>query len=166
MPSDLPITHQDWVFTVNLRPCTCGLLAHILDSSIPFVWIRRHWPHPAIQWWRAPLPLSAAGRPHDVEVRSLEFELQLPTERFLELLPEFEDHGIHLCQMTRAVPDSLTLHNVPDAAATRILIQNGLHLQFFLPHADEYAQLASPHRDVLERALRQPKVGELAYGAR
>jgi hypothetical protein len=95
----------------------------------------------------------------------MEFELQLPTARFLELLPEFEEHGMDLCQMTRRVPDTLTLHGVLDGAADRVLIQNGLHLCFYLPHAVECAQLRSPHREVLERALLRPEVRELAYDA-
>jgi hypothetical protein len=151
------------MFSVMLRSCICGVLAHILHPSIPFIWVRRHFPHRCVQWCRARVPFSATGQPHDVEVRSLEFELLLPTERFLELLPEFEEHGMDLCQMTRRVPDTLTLHDVPDDAARRILIQNGLHLRFFLPHAVECAQLASPHREVLERALQRPELRELAY---
>jgi hypothetical protein len=139
------------------------VLAHILDPVVPFVWVRRHTPQRNIQWWRTQVALSATGGPHDVEVRWLEFDLQLPTSRFLELLPEFEDHGIVLFQMTRRVPDTLTLHGVPDAEVARVLIHNGLHLRFCLPHAVECAQLASPHREVLERILQRPEVRELAY---
>ncbi len=93
----------------------------------------------------------------------MEFDVQLPTSRFLDLLPEFEDHGIDLFQMTRRVPDTLTLHGVANATVDRVLIQNGLHLRFHLPHAVECAQLASPHREALERALQRPEVRELAY---
>ena len=95
----------------------------------------------------------------------MEFDLQFRTVRFLELLPEFEGHGLLLFQMTRRAPDTLTLCGVPDDAADRVLLQNGLHVRFYLPHAGECAQLASPHREVLERALQKPKVREIAYGA-
>ena len=95
----------------------------------------------------------------------MEFDLQLSTARFLELLPEFEDHGIVLFQMTRRVPDTLTLDGVAESAVERVLIQNGLHLRFYLPHAVECAQLSSPYREVLEKALQRPEVRELAYGA-
>jgi hypothetical protein len=164
MNSELPITEQDGMFSVMLRPCTSGVLAHILAPFVPFVWIRRHMPHRYVQWCKARVPLSATGQPQDIEVRSLEFELQLSTGRFLELLPEFEEHGMDLCQMTQRVPNTLTLNDVSDAAAGRILIQNGLHLRFYLPHAVEFAQLASPHREVLEGALQKPQVRELACG--
>ena len=33
-----------------LRSCTSGILAHILDPAVPFVWIRRHTPKRYIQW--------------------------------------------------------------------------------------------------------------------
>jgi hypothetical protein len=165
MTSELPITERDGMFSVMLRSCTCSVLAHVVDPAIPFVWVRRHMPQSIVQWWRTQVALSATGGPHNVEVRWMEFDLQLSTSRFLELLPEFEDHGIVLFQMTRRVPDTLTLHGVPDSAVDRVLIQNGLHLRFYLPHAVECAQLASPHREVLERALQRPEVRELAYDA-
>jgi hypothetical protein len=153
------------MFSVMLRQCKCSLLAHILDPVVPFVWVRSHMPHSIVQWWHTQVALSPTGRSHDIEVRLLEFDLQLPTSRFLELLPEFENHGIDLLQMARRIPDTLTLHGVPDAAADRVLVQNGLHLRFYLPHAVESAQLASPHREVLENALKKTEVKELAYGA-
>ena len=93
----LPITHRDGIFSVMLQACTCRILTQILDPSVPFVWIRGHIPHPIIQWWHTKVPLSAKGTPYDVEVRLLEFDIQLTTSRFLELLPEFEDVGIDLC---------------------------------------------------------------------
>jgi len=95
----------------------------------------------------------------------MEFDLQLHTPRFLELLPEFEDHGMVSFQMTRRVPDTLTLSGVPDESVDRVLLQNGLHLRFYLPHALECAYVASPHREVLERALLRPEVRGIAYGA-
>ena len=165
MTSELPITERDGMFSVMLRSCTCSVLAYVLDPVVPFVWVRRHMPQGIVQWWHTHVALSATGRPQDVDVRWMEFDLQLSTSRFLELLPEFEDHGIVLFQMTRRVPDTLTLHGVSDGTVDRVLIQNGLHLRFYLPHAVECAQLASPYREVLERALQRPEVRELAYGA-
>ena len=152
------------MFRVILPSCSCSVLAQILDLSVPFVWVRRHLPQPCIRWWHAQAPLSATGQPYDVEVRGLQFDLQLPTVRFLELLPEFEDHGIVLFQMSRRVPDTLTLHGVPDQSVDRLLIQNGLHLRFDLPHANESACLASPRREVLEEVLQKSKVRELVCG--
>ena len=91
------------MFTFMLRSCTAGILAHILDAAIPFVWLRQHRPQPYLHWWNTQAPLSAAGSVHDVEVRSMEFDLQLPTPKFLELLPEFEESGMELFQMSRRV---------------------------------------------------------------
>lgn len=162
MTSDIPITERHGMFSFILRSCTSGILAHILDPAVPFVWIRRHTPKQRIQWWDTQVRLSETGVPFDVEVRSMEFDLQLRTDRFLELLPEFEDHGMVLYQMGRRVPDTLTLNGIADDVVDRVLIQNGLHLCFYLPHAAESAELASPHRDVLERALRRPEVRGLA----
>ncbi len=158
-----PITHYNGMYSVMLRSCTAAVLAHILDPAIPVIWVRRHMPQRYIQWWQAQAPLSVRGGIHELEVRAMEFDLQLPTSRFLELLAEFEDHGIVLFQMTRRVPDTLTLDRVAEDLMNRVLLQNGLHLGFYLPHAGESAQLSSPHREVLERALEQTAVRELVY---
>jgi hypothetical protein len=164
MTSDLLITERNGMFSFMLRSCTSGILAHVLDPAVPFVWIRRHTPNRYIQWWNTQIQLSETGAFHDVEVRSLEFDLQLRTARFLELLSEFEDQGIVLFQMTHRVPDTLTLNGIAKDAIGRVLLQNGLYLSFCLPHAVECAQLSSPHREVLERALQRPEVREIAYG--
>ncbi len=163
MSEELPITERNGMFSFMLRSCTSRILIDILDPTIPFVWIRRHTPKRAITWWQTRAPLCENGSPHDIEVRSMEFDLLLPTVRFVELLPEFEDHGIVLFQMSRRVPDTLTLDRITENMIEQVLIENGLHLRFYLPHAVEHAKVSSPHRDVLERALQRPHVRELAY---
>jgi hypothetical protein len=163
MTSALPIVERNGMFSIMLRSCASDILAYILDPTVPFVWIRQHKPKRSVQWWSTQTQLSETGALHDVEVRSMEFDLQLRTGRFLELLPEFEDHGMVLFQMTRRVPDTLTLDGIADEVVDRILIQNGMHLRFYLPHAIECAQLASSHREVLERVLQRPEVAKIAY---
>lgn len=157
MDPDPRITEQNGMFSLMLRSCTAGILAHIVDPSVPFVWIRCHTPKRYLQWWSTQVCLSEAGLPHAVEVRSMSFDLQLRTNRFLELLPEFEDHGIVLFQMNRRIPDTLTLAGIPDEAMNRVLIQNGLHLRFYLPHAIECAQVVSPHREVMAKIFAAAK---------
>ena len=146
-----------------LRQCTSAVLAHALDKAVPWVWIRRHQPKRYLQWWSTPIALSESGLPKEVCLRSLEFDLQFPTHRFLELLPEFSDHGIVLFQMSRPVPDTLSLDRIPDDAIDRVLVQNGLHLAFYLPHAFESAQFRSPNREVIERLVEVPQIKDLVY---
>ena len=116
-----------------------------------------------MQWWTTPVCLSKSGGAVDIEVGGLAFDVQLSTKRFLELLPEFNEHGLELYQMTRRIPNTLTLDCLPTENVNEVLIQNGLHLKFDLPHAGECAMLASPHREVLERVLLKPEIGKLAY---
>jgi hypothetical protein len=165
MTSASPITERNGMFSFMLHSCTSDILTHLLDPAVPFVWIRRHMPKRSVQWWNTQTRLSEAGALHEVEVRWMEFDLQLPTARFLELLPEFKDSGLVLFQMNRRVPDTLTLCGVPDQSVDRVLLQNGLHLRFYLPHALECAQVASPHRAVLEQALQRPEIRKIAYRA-
>ena len=146
-----------------LQPCSCGILTHVLDPSVPFVWVQRHVPFPRIQWDQVRLQLSPSGVLHDVEVRSLQFDLLFSTTRFLELLPEFEDFGITLFQMSRRVPDTLTLAGLTGDAVDRILVQNGLYLRFDLPHAREFASISAPRAETLEAVLQIEAVRQIAY---
>lgn len=163
MPPELPRQHPDGLFSFMLAGATCKVLAHILDPSIPFVWVRDHGPVETVRWWKTRIPLSESGRFYDAEVRNMGFDLHFTTSRFLELLPEFERHGMLLYQLTRRLPHTLTLNRVREEAVTPILLQNGLHLQFNLPHAIECAQLSSPRREVLEALLTKPEIGEMVY---
>lgn len=90
------------------------------------------------------------------------FDIQTTTEDFLPLLPEFEDHGLDLFQMSRRVPNTL-LFNIYDESMNRILLNNGLFLKFILPHAGEVAQLCSPNREYLESLLKNPALYDAAH---
>jgi hypothetical protein len=157
------ITQQGNIHAFMLGPCTADILRHALDPSVPWIWIRRHTPKRNLGWWPTKLPLSERGAPCEVTARSLEFDLLLPTVRFLELLPEFHDHGVTLYQMVRPVPDTLSLDRVPPDAIDPVLVQNGLHLAFHLPHAIETAEFRSPHREVLAALLAVPEIRALAF---
>jgi hypothetical protein len=152
------------MFSIRLNPCTCQTLAHVLDPAVPFVWLCSHIPQTYLKWWHTQLPLSVTGRPHDVETRFLRYELQLTTPRFLELLPEFENQGISVFQMTRRVPDTLTLNRVPDRAVNGVLIQNGLHLRVSLSDLEPWGEVQSPNRVVLEKILQKPELKRVGRG--
>jgi len=158
------ITEHEGMFSLRLNPLPFNMLVHILDPSVSFIWICSYIPQKCLKWWRTQLPLSVEGRPQDVEVRWLHFELQLTTPRFLELLPEFPNGGMTLFQMTRRVPDTLTLNRVPDSAVNRVLIQNGLHLRVHLPDWEPWGDVESPRHDVLEAVLNKPRLQEAGNG--
>lgn len=144
------------LYHVTLRPCTAQILVTLLRGSASTVWLRGYRPEPTVRWWAAPMRLSSAGTPVSATVRDVEFDLQLSVERFLELLPEFEDKGVDLYVMTQPVPDTLTLRGLPDGEAQRVLLANGLVAHFDLPHAHEVAVLSSPSRELLQDWLKGP----------
>lgn len=146
-----------------LSGCRAGLLKEILDESVPFVWVLDHAPVERCGWWKTSLSLREHGPSFELDVRGVVFDIQLSTKRFLEILPEFQHLGLNLYQMHNKVPNTLTLSGVDDRAVNTILIQNGLHLHFQLPHEDECALLSAPRRETLERALSNPVIRERAY---
>ena len=102
------------------------------------------------------MPFSETGPNRTVLVRDLRFDILMSTEEFLQCEPEFRRGGIRLVQLDRRVPDTLTFEHLPDERRYQILRANGMHLEFDLPHAGEYASVSSPSRGTLERLLGGP----------
>ena len=146
-----------------LSYCRAGLLREILDESVPYVWVRDHAPVERCGWWKTSLSLREHGPAFEINVRGVVFDIQLSTKHFLEMLPEFEHLGLELYQMHNKVPNTLTLNRINDGSVNTILIQNGMHLHFQLPHEGECAMLSSPRRETLELALSNPVLRERAY---
>lgn len=159
--SEGPRWTNDDLFSIRLRPCTAGILRHLLDPMIPFVWIVGYQPNPRSEWWHCRLPMSRSGRPAPVEVRGLRCDLLMPTSRFFERLDDFD--GLDLFQMRRSVPDTLVLEALEDHDRVRILVQNGLYASFSLPRPMECATFATVERSAMERALANETVRSLAY---
>ena len=155
---------EDGMFSFYLHGCTCGILNELIDRTLPILWIRRHVPVAGIQWWKTTAPLSLSAIANGLEVRGMEYDLQLPTEKFLGLLPTFENHGVELYQMTKPVPDTLTLNRVPESSHCRILVENGMRMAFYLPHAIETAKVQFTDRTAYERAIATTAVRDLMRG--
>lgn len=159
--SDLPRVLDDGQFSIMLRPCTADVLRHLLDPELPYVWIVGHYPNPVLEWWTCPILLGESREISDLEIRSLRYELLLPTSEFLARVAEFD--GLSLYQMRRRVPNTLTIEGLSERSRTRVLIQNGLAASFYLPHAMECASFTTVERDAMERVLANDVVRQLAY---
>ena len=146
------------MFSVMLEPCSALVLPRVLLPEVPFVYVESHWPNPRYEWWDATVPLKRGGRAVNLKVRRLEFDISLTTAQFLSLVEEFADAGLTVLQLDRALPNGLVPNQLKPAERYRVLVANGLQLEFSLPHAIEYAQTVSSHRHVLERILRDPVV--------
>ena len=149
---------QPNIFNLMLNPCSAMVLPHILSEEVPFVWLESHCPSDHHEWWQAQVPLRRGGQYFPLKVRSLRFDLLLPIKQFLSLLPEFTDAGMLLLQLQREMPNSLVPRSLNDNERYKVLVQNGLYLEFELPHAGEYASVVSPHQEVLERIKNNPVI--------
>jgi len=146
------------MFSLWLPPCSTAVLPLVLDAEVPFVWIVGHWPGTHIHWWEAELPLSETTPNRRLRVRDLEFDIEMSTADFLASEPEFRHGGIILRQLVRPVPNTLSVRRLPGATGFRVLRDNGLHLEFHLPHPGEHASVISPHRSALESLLGKPEL--------
>jgi hypothetical protein len=114
-----------------------------IDPSIPYIWIEGHIPNQRIEWWKATVPLNKHGEPITGLIRTLVYDLMLPTKEFLAGIKLFDDHGIRLVQAMAPIPNTLDLSRVPELKHDEILIQNGAVLRIYLPHSDETAMITS-----------------------
>ena len=163
MPEKPLITSRDdGTFSILFPAARCSILPHILDPNVPFVWLVDHTPVRHWGWWDTRCQLSATGPHHQVSVRMVTFDLQMPTAQFLQILPELSEHGMDVLQMTMRVPDTLVLSRLAAQEQTSILLQNGFHLRFKMAFSGETAYVISPHRHVLENLLQIPAVRDLA----
>ena len=142
---------QPNIFSLMIEPCSALILPYILNEKVPFVWLESHCPDNKYGWWETPVPLRRGGQYFPLQVRQLRFDLLLSTKQFLKLLPEFTDAGMWLLQLERPLPATLIPISLKESAKYNVLVKNGLYLEFVLPHSGEYAQVVSPHRELLER---------------
>jgi hypothetical protein len=146
------------LYILMLDVCSSLVLPHILNENVPYIWLEGHSPHPSLEWWRAEAPIRKGGKLHSLKVRTLRYDIQMATKEFLALLPEFKDAGMLLMQMEREVPNTLCLSSLNEKAKYNVLVQNGLYLEFYLPHAREYASVVSARREVLEGIRDNPVI--------
>ena len=114
-------------------------LLRFLNRQIPWVWILGHQPNPTIEWWNAQVPLSKAGTSFEGEVRFVAYDVQMPTDLFINRSSDFEDFGITLVQSRQRMPNTLELDRIPEGQRAHVLRLNGAFLYIELPHADETA---------------------------
>ena len=144
------------MFILMLEPCTTLVLSHILDENIPFVFLENHMSNSYLEWNKSNVQLRKNGEFFNIEARRTRLDLQMPTKQFLSLLPEFAEFGIDLMQLERKMPNTLLPQYLKDESRYKILKNNGLYLDFHLPHAGEYASVITPYKEVLEKIKTNP----------
>lgn len=137
----MEILESEGVETLYVHGATVSTLTAFLNPQIPWVWVLGHMPNSYIEWWQASLPINKQGISVTAEFRLVGYDLMLPTAQFLELAPEFEDHGLVLIQSRQRMPDTLDLSRIPNNQQAKVLRSNGAFLRMYLPHAIETAQV-------------------------
>lgn len=149
------------VFHSILEPCSVAVLPYVLAPDFGYVWLVEYAPNFRVGWSELPVPLNPSTSPQVRRVRELRYDLQVPTEDFLQgVLPQIApDAGLVLLQLDRPVPDTLRYRRLAvEPARYDILRRNGWRLTFELPHGGEHASLTVGSRSILEAILREPVI--------
>jgi hypothetical protein len=138
------------VYWVLLECPESSLLRDILDPLFGYVLC---WDYDVgdFTWREARLPLIDLTEPIDVISRAVRFDFVLPIGAFLEILPRMRP-AIKAVQLGSLPPDYLDMSRVKGQQLYRILGECGWHVLLDTP-ANDYGQLMSPRREVLEQAV-------------
>ena len=102
-------------------------------------------------WREARLPVLDLDEPISVRSRAVNFDFILPTEDFVGILPRMRP-AVRAIQLGRLPPDHLDMRRIEGKELYRILGECGWHVLLDTP-ANDYGQVMSPRREVLERAV-------------
>lgn len=138
------------VYWVLLWCPESGILRHLLDIQKPFVLC---WDHEIVSptWSEFSLPVLDPREPVKVLSRTAHFDFIVPTRTFLEILPRMRP-AIKAVQLSNVPPDYLDMKSIQGKQLYRILSECGWHVLLDTP-ANDYGQIMSPKREVLERAI-------------
>jgi hypothetical protein len=102
-------------------------------------------------WRDARLPVLDLKEPLTVRTRAVNFDFILPAAEFAEILPRMKP-AIRAVQLGKLPPDYLDMRRIKGEQLYRILSECGWHVLLDTP-ANDYGQLMSPNREVVERAV-------------
>jgi hypothetical protein len=138
------------IYWVKLWCPESYILREILDLQMQFVLC---WDYEVgnYTWREFYLPIHDPHTPIDVLSRIANFDFILPTKKFLEILPYMKP-SIKAVQLGRVPPDYLDMKRIQGKQLYRILGECGWHVLLDTP-ANDYGQMMSPKREVLERAI-------------
>ena len=127
-----------------------ALLPGLLESAFPYVLC---WGHHVgcYRWEPFKVPVVDPQRPEEVLARAIDVDFVVATSRFKELLPDLGP-GVCAVQLAQLPPDYLDLRKIKGKELWRQLNQVGWHVWVNIP-GNDYAQIASPDRDVVARAI-------------
>ncbi len=139
--------------TLVIGAAKVSTLLPFVNPKVPWVWIFGHSPSQVWDWWESSLPVYKFGNNIAAQFRCVRYDMQLPTEQFLEVAAEFEQLGIDLAQSSKKMPNSLYLSRIPHEQQSKVLQSNGAFLRIYLPHAVETAHVECYEKGYLSQVL-------------
>ncbi len=124
---------------VYLERALVSDISKFMSTEVSWTWILGHRPYRFVGWNEMSLPVSGSGTPIRGDFRHVTYDLMTPTSRFIEIVAEFDEHGIVLIQSAKRMPENLELHRMSDKTQREVLVRNGAFLRAYLPHSDENA---------------------------
>ena len=145
--------NDDGTFTVMIVGCSNSIISTLINPKIPFVWSVNHFLEDHYTWIERKINLSKDGPLHTVLVRNASFEFMMDTNKYLSCLNEFQHQGNILLQCNNTIPQSLDYLKLPDAQRRKILVQNGVYSEFYLPHEYETASFTCIDKQHIESVI-------------
>src|SRR6476620_9419976 len=101
------IQNHHGLFVVALKSSNALDLTRLLDPTVPLVCLVGHSPDERVKWSAVEMPLAINAPAHRFRIRSLSFDLEMPTPEFLSSVQDLKSHGMHLLQLDRSLPPNI-----------------------------------------------------------
>ena len=143
------------VFWMLLDFPTSKLLHFFLSDEYQFVWCHNHLVG-NYTWDKFRLPLFTGNSSYEVISRVVSFDFILPTSKFRNILPQLRA-GVHVVQLNKLPPDYFDLDKVKGKERYRLLSECDWLFEFDVP-GNDYGQIASPRKELLEELLNHAEI--------
>ncbi len=148
------------IYTLGLESASCLLLSYLLSPAIPYIFAYRYKPNDMSEWWECPVMLSKKEKLYRLEVKRMEFDFQMSTDEFLDILDEFGKSGIEIFQSNNKIPSTLAIYTINENSLLRVLRHNGITSRFYLPNYHGEATFWTFDKEHFSNILENPAISD------
>ena len=125
------------------------LLLQALNPGVPFVWLH-NFSFGGLEWGMHSFPIFDGQSEVALFTREFELDLIIPTERFIDVLPELGDKHLHVIQLYEKPPYFLKLDKVSGMPKYELLKRSGYYFEYRDGKGKDLGEIVSNNEEFWE----------------